>query len=475
MDLQTRVTFNIKRRASLLPNEVAQWLEKANTNVAGLGIHQSQFKALTLMMEELLKRQNEKLALLSPAQPIQAFSQAHRDVVAEILGTNGLWSLFRMIIDQQVSSNFSELLRAADFIASDCYLTCMNRAVEWKLIAEKEHRAPPLVFLHASESPVAANRGRKISALDAEIALGDQVLPIPVIRVPFDHITCYWLLCSIHHEVGHNVNEELMLVEEIKDRLGKELANKGTPADRVLTWKRWAGEILADTFGVLLGGAGFAYTMGLLLLPRSPLSMIFKSGEVHPDSFVRINLLASMLRKCDVPLFTEAADFIMKTWYTPPVITSLIESIKPFVEECDTVADFFLNTQLQALTKDGTAHSLRDFVPDLAGDARKAADLAFFLRTGQNMANIQPGDFPDRLVPVAAQIAYVKLDPAKVDAPDKLHNDALQFQKLIPHPEFAGPETENKDYVGKLARKLDFSALVAEEGEDVGEEEESNQ
>lgn len=460
MDLQARAALTINRRAALLPGEVAEWQQKATQNAGGLGIHRSQLDALSLMMAGLLKRQSDKLALLSPAQPMQAFSQAHQAVVAEIIGTNGLWSLFRTIIDQQVNPHFSQLLRAADFIAADCYLACMQKAVAWGLIAEEAHRAPPLVYLYAAESPVAANKGRKISSLDAAIALGDQVLPVPVIRVPFDHINCYWLLCSIHHEVGHNVNEELGLVDELKDKLSTRLTQEGVRPERILTWKRWAGEILADTFGVLLGGAGFAYAMGLLVLPRAPLSLTFKSGAVHPDSFVRVNLLAAMLRKCGVPALVEAADFIMNTWYAPQVKPSWTA---PYVEDCDAVADLFLNTQLQALTRDGTAHSLRDFAPDLAGDAKRASDLALYLRTGLNPGNVQPASFPDRLVPAAAQLAYVKLDLAKGDAPQKLHDGALQFQGQIKHPNFLATPVDRTAYLNRLVQTLDFSALVEEE------------
>src|SRR5262245_6007055 len=119
MDLQNRVVSDMKRRSALLPREVDNWYEKAEKNIDDLGIHRSQFYALRIMMDTLLTRQNELLNQFSPSLSTQQFSEAYADLTTEIIGTNNLWSFFRVIMDQHQHPDFGCTLVAADLIAAN--------------------------------------------------------------------------------------------------------------------------------------------------------------------------------------------------------------------------------------------------------------------------------------------------------------------------------------------------------------------
>jgi hypothetical protein len=473
MDLQSRVVAEMQRRAALLPQEVSDWQAKASQNIDALGIHRSQFNALKLMMDERGTVQIGLLAGLAPGQPAQAFSDAYQALTAEIVGINSLWGLFRTIIDQNQNSTFEETLDAANLVAADCYNACMERAVEWKVATESETRPPPLVYLNASTSPVTVSRGKKIELLDDRILHGDMVLPIPVIRLPYDHIPCVWLLCAVHHEVGHNIDQELQLSSElsqlIANRLPQMIAQAGADLpDRIGVWQGWTKEILADVFGVLLAGAAFGYTMASLLLPMAPQFPLLRRGKPHPDSYVRVVLLAEMLRKCGVAQLKETADFISQQWFasqTPPAWT------KSYRDDCPAIAELFLNTPLAALTANGTSHKLREIVPDLAGDATKAADLGRYLRSaaqnnGAGFNRPDPKKFPYRLVPVAAQLAYQQLGGASAAILQQLQASALQFLKDIERPEFLDGPVDRDEHLKALTARLDFGVLFEDDEDD---------
>jgi hypothetical protein len=462
MDLQSRVAADMKRRANLLPLEIADWSNKARKNIDGMGIHRSQFVALKTMMDTLLARQQTKLNNLSPQQPMQAFSDTLSTLLGDIIGTNTLWSFFRAILNQRKDPTFGALLTVADLTAANCYLTCMDKAVEWGLCAENEHREPPLVFLISSTSPDIFGRGKKLENVDEDLIFGSQTLPISLARVPFDQVSCIWLLCALHHEVGHNLDQELNLRKELLKHLELQLPQVGsqaqpaTPAERIGVWKGWAGEILADAFGVLLAGAAFGYTMA----PRFP---NFRPGKPHPDSYIRVVLVAELLRACDVPQLTSAADFIIDHWYNqqerPAWITPYVEN------DCSRVAQVFLNTPLAALTdQNGLAHPLRDLVSNLAGDMQKTEQLATFLSTGFNRPDpAKPTHFPFRLVPAAAQLAYMAIDTTNAAALEELQDRALEYFTAIPRPEFLAAPVDRRAHIRKLAEQLDFSAIDVEE------------
>ena len=257
MTLFDRVRAEMRRRAALtlLSEELQAWKASAAANVDGLGIHGSQLAALEILMDGLKKRQEGALSQLSPALPPRQFAEFHYDLVNEIVGTYDVWCVFRHIIAQRQDQHLKPLLDAADLVAADCYRTCLNRVRDWGLLTEQQFREPPLVYLEAATSPATVSRGKEIKNLGFPMQRHRYLrLPIPIVTLPFDQATCLWLFCTLHHEVGHDLDQDLELRQELEQYLINRLKTENVPSDRWEIWQRWTGEILADAFGVLLGG-----------------------------------------------------------------------------------------------------------------------------------------------------------------------------------------------------------------------------
>jgi hypothetical protein len=448
----------MKRRADLLPQEVQEWKTNAQTNVAALGIHGSQFDALKIMMDGLLQRQNDVIDQLSPALPLQQFAEIYYSLSFEIEGTHQLWRIFRYIFSQFQD----ERVDAADLVAADCYLTCMNRARDWGLIAEERFRAPPLVYLEAEISPATASRGEMIGALSFPPRRYRNLrLPIPIVILPFDHAECVWLFCTLHHEVGHNVDQDLNLQQELRQHLDERLARQQVASERREMWGRWTGEILADAFGVLLGGAGFAHTLTSLLLMLAPTipapaGQSLNSDDEHPHPYVRIPLISALLHRCGVSALDDVADRIKQTWesYT----NTRPDWVDLYLAESDLVAEVFLTQPLAALGN----RPLHELGPDLPDDAERAAKLARFLGTGLIRPDPNlPTKFPWRLVPVAAQLAFMKLDHPDAATLDSIQQRSLNYLKAIERPRWLAG-VDQRAFYHQLVDGIDFRPGLAQ-------------
>ena len=454
MPLFDQVVAEMQRRVTLLPKEVQAWKASADANVKGLGIHRSQFEALKIMMDGLLEKQDKLLPQLLPALPLEQFAGVYWRLVNQTSGINNLWSIFRYIIAQHQDELLKSFLDAADLVAADCYLICLNQARKWGLIKEEEFREPPLAYLEAEISPATASRGTKVEALGFPLRqYRDLRLPIPIVLLPFDHIESPWLFCSLHHEVGHNLDQDLKLRSELKEQVYKRLQAENVPLDRREIWEQWVSEVLADAFGVLLGGAGFGHSLASLLLVLAPLFPALNPKDKHPDHYVRVYLVSAMLRQCGVPKLTEAADLIMQKCnaYQKPAW------INPYVKDTGIVAEVFLSQPLNALGN----RALRELVPDLAGDVERASSLAPFLRTGfkREPDPKQLPPFSHRLVPVAAQLALVKIDNPTTENLNRIQERSFQYLRDIPRPEYLAG-VDRREFLRTLTRELDFNLEV---------------
>jgi hypothetical protein len=453
-----RARAEMKRRADLLPQEVQDWESNAQANIAALGIHGSQFNALKIMMDGLLQRQSDLLDQLSPALPLNQFADIYSRLGFEIAGTHELWRIFRYIFSQF----HDKRVDAADLVAADCYLTCMNRVRDWGLITEEQFRAPPLVYLEAEISPATASRGAMIGALSFPLRRYRSLrLPIPIVILPFDQAECVWLFCTLHHEVGHNVDQDLDLQQELRQRLDERLETQQTTSERREMWERWTGEILADAFGVLLGGAGFAHTLTSLLLMLAASSASsgqnLNSNDEHPHPYVRLPLISALLRRCGVPALNDAADLIEQTWEAYP----RPDWITPYVTESDLVAEIFLTQPLVALGN----RALHELSSNLADDTERAANLANFLRTGylRPPPNL-PTRFPWRLVPVAAQLAFMQLENPNAATLDSIQQRSLKYLRDIERPQWLAG-VDQRAFLRQLVDDIEFRPAPAQPGQ----------
>lgn len=419
----------------------------------GFRIHTTQVGALRIMMDELCRCQREFLTRLAEDVSDAEFADGVAALVFEqMTGAERIWNLFADAFAARRAPDLAPHLDTADLVAAECYLLCVGRARSFGAIDEDSLREPPLVCPQAFPEPIALGRRERFGALgtlcDAGWRFHDLVLPIPLVLLPPDQIACVWLLSVLCHEVGHDVDKDLALTPEIAMRI----AEMGAIApERRGAWRRWSAEILADGFGVLLGGAGFAQAITSLLLVLAPGERFraLDPGATHPHPLIRVPLVAAMARRLGV--LGPAAGLAEE-----PSAGPVAPEIAPFLGDVDAIAAAVIEGELSALR----GHALAELNPDLASDPKKTERLATFLSCGElRPSPDKPSPFPYRLVPSAAQLAVAATspDPAALDA---VQQRAAAFAAAIPRPPFldggARITPRRAASIARMARRIDF-------------------
>lgn len=458
MDWQQQLAVELERRAALLVQEVALWQVETGQDQGGMGIHQSQLRTVALLFEECEHHQATVLAALTGVQGA-AFAQKRLELEQELTAMHGIMACFRYALAQREDVRYFRVsLDAADLIAADCYKLCMERAVQWGVIHPDACRVPPLTYLNTLFSPAALTRGHKFGAFRMPLdGYRDLKLPIGMISLPFHHTEALWTFCSIHHEVGHLVDQDLGLREPLRAALEAQMAGNL----RVGQWSAWVPEMIADTFGVLLAGAGYLAMMAkLLLLPESQV-VTLDPMDPHPTPAVRVALLVDLLRRVAGGAMDSESAMMEQHWqalgYTLP------SALSPYIEECAEVAELLLEMPLAVLQGNG----LFGFVPQgvIVNDYAKTRSLATYLRIAFRRPDAK--GFPARLVPAASQLALaaVTTDPATSYA--AIHERALAFiADIRTHlPQWMSADDfspARQAYLRGLVQQLDFSKIDEE-------------
>jgi hypothetical protein len=463
MALFDRMRTEIERRANMLPEEVNRWKKVADADAAKannekevgkMGIHVSQLEALKAMMDGLQVRQTELLKMLKPELPVEQFANVYLTLSDEIVSMQEIWRIFRYIIALHKDEHLGPLVDVADLIAADCYLTCMGQMRDWKLVKEGDFRAPPLVYLEAEITPSTASRGFSADKVGFPLRrYRDMRLPIPLILLPADYASSMWRYSTLHHEVGHNLDQDLKLKDELVQHLFTKLDKETHPPnERQKMWYiQWPSEILADAFGVLLGGAGFVRGLVewlFVLAPEERFQQMDTKAE-HPPFYLRIHLLTEMLRCLEVPQLTAVANSIKQEWdqHKKP------DWLGDYLAESTLAAGIFIKQPLEKLGN----RALMNLVPDVADDVNRTRQLTDFLKNG--LARPDPG-LPNtarwRHVPAAAQMAFETLSNPDEKALGKIHDRAMGYLSDLHRPEKLAA-ADRTEFYHKLVRELKFS------------------
>ena len=461
MSLEQQMVTELLRRAHLLQQEVAVWDRLTESSTSGLGIHRSQIDAVRLLFEELRIKEQAALDAVVAAQGTADFAGRRIALEQELTATHGVMAVFRIILAQRADKRFfRQALDTADLVAADCYNGCVQRAVGWGVIAADQLRVPPLTYLNSMFSPAAITRTGTFGAfkmpVDGNLKLK---LPVGVVSLPFHHTEAVWTFCSLHHEVGHLLDTDFTLRESLRPLLEQRLAGSA----RKQYWADRLREMVADTFGVLLGGEGFVRMMlKLLFLPADRVTTIDPT-DVHPNHYMRILLLAALLRGTGSAALGAAAASIEDAWrglYGRPA------ELQPYVDDCAAIADTLLHQPLPALG----AKTLADWAPEaaLADDQARIDKLAKHLRLNTRRPEIDPlAPFPVRLVPAAAQMAVGAVTDKHAEKYALIHERAFGFVDALRAvlPDFLGPadmSASRRANLRGLVQALDFSALDEE-------------
>ncbi|HVG34692.1 MAG TPA: hypothetical protein VM911_16605 [Pyrinomonadaceae bacterium] len=435
MSLQQQLDFELRQRAALLPQEIVELKALTDKNLQGMGIHQSQITTVKLLLDSLKEQQDEVIESLAPTLPAKEFTEKRGEIEDFLTSTHSIMSVFRYIFSQRNESpHYNLLLDIADLVAAECYIPCIKLSNKWKNLPQDHYREPPLTYLNAMLSPAAITRRHTLSKVGLQLhAELEEQLPISVISLPFHDTVAVWTFCSIYHEVGHLLDNDIGLRKELSAAITAEL-EKAAPgnqeaAERRVFWEYWVGEMIADAFGVALGGAAFGYAM-MNMLFRAPEEIKLLSADKHPNEYVRIFLVIELLRGTKVKALTDAAKEIEDTWRG---IYPDIAELAPYVTECKTVAGILLNRKLAALND----HSLIELSPKIEADYKRVDALATWLQF--EVDRPEPENYPFRLVPAAAQLAVQRVEEDFAKQYEGIEKRSLAFLSLIKRPKFLDP------------------------------------
>ena len=201
----------------------------------------------------------------------------------------------------------------------------------------------------------------------------DLMLPVPIVLYPLDQASSMWMMCSIAHEVGHNLDHDLdrRPDKRLTDEYRKLLIGR-VPNDREPQWRRWMNEIFADAIAVLLCGAGFVVSIAQWVVPLGPAAQFqqLESTAVHPPFYLRLRLLAEMLKTSGVAELQTEGDNMLQLWQelTRPAWQTEYEQDTP------VLARLLLEESITPLAN----HKLLDLRPGLAFDHSRSAQLAAY-------------------------------------------------------------------------------------------------
>ena len=304
-------------------------------------------------------------------------------VEREIDRARRAWGLFFEVFSQRGSA-FAPVLAAHDVIAADCYAAARG-AVPGLL---RGSRLKPLTYMQATHSPATWRHGVQLSRL-----LGESN-PFPLIRVPWDRDNP-WQAVFLH-EVAHNLQADLGIWQENRAAVVTRLLRSSRDPALAQIYGRWHKEIFADLAALLLGGPAAAWGLAIFLAHPAPRVLTFRADGAHPTGFIRVLILAEMLRRMG---FAGDAGRLRRVWRRLYDVRRFNRLPPRLLGTAPTMIRHVVDEIAFQTRRNLAQHALADVIPFRQGDEEAIQDTARRLAEGRPPA---PGLPPRHLVSAAS-------------------------------------------------------------------------
>ncbi|NBA94780.1 hypothetical protein [Pseudomonas sp. R5(2019)] len=365
-------------------------------------------------VEQRIRRRFSKLQHDWQNNPPQRVLVDAALVERELDRARRLFGMFYEVFAQRGTA-FGPALAAHDAIAEDCY-----RAVRES--APQIFDGPllkPVCYMEHGYSPATMRRGVQLGRLLGEAN------PFPLIRIPWDRDQP-WQSVFLH-EVAHNLQADLGIWQENRSAVLRRVLGVSRDPFLGTVYGRWHKEIFADLSAVLLGGPAAAWGMAEFLAQPQPRTTTYRPGGAHPTAYLRIYLLAEMLRRMG---FTRDAARLLRVWQSlyrisdgvriPPALMSSAPRLIP-----DVVDEIAFQTRRNLAQR-----ALVDIIAFSADDEARIQQGARALEAGQRIELA-----PRHLV----SAAYYALGRGNI-APQQLAQRVIaQLTESLTTPRYARP------------------------------------
>ncbi len=268
---------------------------------AGFAPSAAHFKAANKRLMSIDKRIAKRIGHLRsgaktahPRTVLISIALAEREVDRARRTFGMLFEIF-----SQRSSTFAPALAAHDAIAGDCYQAVLRAAP----MVFDHQILRPLTYMEHGYSPATMRRGVSLARLLGEAN------PFPVIRIPWDRDNP-WQSVFLH-EVAHNLQADLGIWHENRQAVSRRLLRSNAGPLVTTVYQRWHKEIFADLAAICLGGTASAWGMMDFLAHPGPKTLTYKPGGAHPTGYLRVMILAEMMKRLG---FATDADKAREVW-----------------------------------------------------------------------------------------------------------------------------------------------------------------
>ena len=291
-----------RRLVALTPEEVG--LRREDMAYAPSAAHFAAANKRLASIDGTIKLRLEQLAgVASGARPDDALL-AMAMVEREIDRARRTFGMFFEVFAQRGTA-FAPALAAHDAIAADCYAAV--QATSPGIFGGPILK--PLTYMEHGYSPATMRRGISLSRL-----LGEPN-PFPLVRIPWDRDRPWQ--AEYLHEISHNLQADLGLWVENRQALMVRLAGDRHAPRVVSIFGRWHKEIFADLAAMLLGGPAVAWGMAEFLSHPADKVMTYRPGGPHPTGYLRVFILAEMLRRLGFPRDAASLTDVWSRLYDP--------------------------------------------------------------------------------------------------------------------------------------------------------------
>lgn len=260
-----------------------------------VGRHATQLEAVGTLLDGSLEVMAHELSAIDVERsPGEVFSRS-RQVADAVVWLERVWRYFAQRFDQRDATDpRASLVAAADEVVWSCYRPFYeNPRIA---VLDLPRHPPPLAYVEPEYSPAARIGNSAMERrLEPSLALEalDEVagqLPIPLLQLPPWCLGAPWWLVFIAHEVGHQLQHELQLVEPFRLAVEEMATASGAGSNDVKRWGRWGQEIFADQVSLCLMGPWALWA--LIEVEQGPTSDMARRRRSYPSPVVRLRCMA---------------------------------------------------------------------------------------------------------------------------------------------------------------------------------------